>query len=757
MKRTRRSVKQPVVEESSSEDEALVSKNNASGNKEKDTREDSSSESDIENYLQPINKIDLSSSFFSLSKTSNESSENVRGETTVNSRLSDTSSDENDSISEIQNKVNDNEGATDTFKMGFQHIDEFKKKIEETKKHVELYNKKNTLQKIERTKIKKTTNDLELNLDISDLLALGETRQLNLNNIRKEDLHPSDFESSDEDWEEVKIKENQESQDSVKTIPKEGIQITVDAMPDNVKKKKKVDFLAAMKRRLNRIRKENQVYVHKVHVLCWIAHGNYVNMIINNNDILSQTLTLLPSEKSYPSERTDLGYLEKIVQWYKKTVVIIDKSVPTKLDLQGCLQLQIARKQAFNNKMYVFIFIALLRSLGIQTRLIMSFQVEPLRPPANELHSLAKENPKSSKTKNKSANTNKIGKASASKINELSVDKSKSETSDAIEKKVTPSNQKKDKNKRNVNIKKDQNTSHKSNINKTSNDEKNYLLTNKDSMKRTAVTSSKELKIKMPRLVNLKKSKATIPQVDGLYESSDSSNEDQSILPMKIVQIDGPNDVKTNLKKLNKADSQKLSNARKKTINSQTSSQSKNSLVKKASGNINSDTDEFTEHTKKTPISKIKKLNHKTTKRQMDVKSDIMNLIKGRILEQRHIDHSRMVKKRKPTYLDNDSDSDYAPEPIKKKHHDSDSDQDYFVQKTKVKKRIRVKKEDNKLKVISSESDLDESGRKKKKAINVWVEVFLETEEKWICADVVRGQVHCVNEIYVSKVNYSLS
>lgn len=102
-------------------------------------------------------------------------------------------------------------------------------------------------------------------MDISKLLKAGESKQITLENIKESDLHPSDFESSDEDWEEVKIKDSQEQKDKP-IISKQGLQIMVDVMPDSMKKKKEVDLLAAMKRRLNRIRKENQVYIHKVNI-----------------------------------------------------------------------------------------------------------------------------------------------------------------------------------------------------------------------------------------------------------------------------------------------------------------------------------------------------------------------------------------------------------------------------------------------------------------------------------------------------------
>lgn len=805
MHRSRRSVKKPIVCETSSEDEGPATKIKKTKNtKQIKTIDNSSSESDIESYLQPINKIDLSSSFFSLPKKSDDFYKENKPKSYCMSSSSDSSLDKNEILSTENNKIEvfEEQSTNDTFKMGFQQMDEFKRKMEETKKQIEQYNEKRKSQNVQS---KKEKDEPILDLDISDLLALGETKkQLNLENIKREDLHSSDFEPSGDEWEEVKIKEYQEVKHPIEeSIPKEGIQIVVDTLPNNAKKKKAVDFLAAMKRRLNRIRKENQVYVHKVHLLCWIAHGNYVNMNINNSDILSQALTLLPSENSYPSDRIDLSYLEKIVQWYKKTIAVTDKPIPKKLDLMSCLQLQIAKKKAFNNKMNVLIFIAILRALSIQTRLLLSFQVEPLRPPASELHSLAKENLENKDNKIIKKNKETDGKTASTSVSNQEVDLVHKKFHLAPKKKVISKKEKKsiqeDKQKRvssnevknkpnsidkkreasivvennEKEIKKGNLKTDSSNLvrsTKTKQTTKGEAFTNiasttgnKTTRKRTTRNQPEASDNKLPRLEERRRSKRNIPQVDGMCDSSESSSEDKITYSKSILQLDGPSDVKEPKKKkmLQKLKSNSIDINKSSLKEKKTSNVSKLSLSRLKPHKTNSDEvddsltqdseDEFVSSSNNRVVSKKKLDLQNVPRRQLDVKNDIINLIKGRIAEQKHADHSRMVKKHKKTYVDSDSDSDYAPEPVQKKHH-SDSDNDYFVPKAKVKKRIRVKKEGNALKVISSDSDLDESGKKKRKGVNVWVEVFLEAEETWICVDVVKGQVHCVNEIYVSML-----
>lgn len=57
--------------------------------------------------------------------------------------------------------------------------------------------------------------------------------------------------------------------------------------------------------------------------------------------------------------------------------------------------------------------------------------------------------------------------------------------------------------------------------------------------------------------------------------------------------------------------------------------------------------------------------------------------------------------------------------------------------------------------VLSSDDDQPTDGAKKR-GVDVWCEVYAEEEEQWISVDVVKAQVHCSREIYVSNFNYTL-
>jgi xeroderma pigmentosum group C-complementing protein len=73
---------------------------------------------------------------------------------------------------------------------------------------------------------------------------------------------------------------------------------------------------------------------------------------------------------------------------------------------------------------------------------------------------------------------------------------------------------------------------------------------------------------------------------------------------------------------------------------------------------------------------------------------------------------------------------------VKKKRRESEDD---FSPKVKVKRRVQVKPE------------TEDEKLRKKQGVDVWAEVFLENEEKWISVDVFKAQVHCVNELHVSR------
>nr|CAD7261438.1 unnamed protein product [Timema shepardi] len=229
-------------------------------------------------------------------------------------------------------------------------------------------------------------------MDVSQLLALGEgPSNMNVPNYKeplvngiKNSPHSSDDEVSD--WEDVET-----SQPLNPTIPKEGVQVTL-KLPNMFQNRKKrgFDWEAHVKRRINRVKRDIQVLIHKVHLLCLLAHGLYINSILNSNTLMGLSLSLLPSDDCYPPKHADISYLEKFVLWFTKTISINKKPVVSTNNspLIKLLEEQFEKKAANSIFEGVLMFVCILRTLGLKVRLVMSFQPLPLKPPGDELCSI---------------------------------------------------------------------------------------------------------------------------------------------------------------------------------------------------------------------------------------------------------------------------------------------------------------------------------------------------------------------------------
>lgn len=180
-----------------------------------------------------------------------------------------------------------------------------------------------------------------------------------------------------------------------------------------------------MKRKINRVKKEYQVYMHKVHVLCWLAHGNYVSRVLNDQSILAAALSLVPSKECYPGERVDMKYVEQITTWFKDKVTLKqdkheNKYRPKAPPLTEILQKQIKSRIFTTKKYIVFVFVSMLRSLGLQCRVMFNFVTLPIKPPSTELCSLStKSKDDKSEDKKESKSTDKEKKVSLCKSTKI--------------------------------------------------------------------------------------------------------------------------------------------------------------------------------------------------------------------------------------------------------------------------------------------------------------------------------------------------
>lgn len=153
--------------------------------------------------------------------------------------------------------------------------------------------------------------------------------------------------------------------------------------------KKQIDLEACLKRRLNRDIKERQVFLHKSSVLCWLAHGNITNRLLNNMSLMQMCLKLLPSKNAYPDGDTCVKYYNSITAWFHSVFALKSKNLYPPLKkipaTPTWLALQIQKKQALCKRDFILLFVILLRSIGIQCRLVINFAVPPMRPPQKDL------------------------------------------------------------------------------------------------------------------------------------------------------------------------------------------------------------------------------------------------------------------------------------------------------------------------------------------------------------------------------------
>lgn len=220
-------------------------------------------------------------------------------------------------------------------------------------------------------------------------------------------------------------------------VPKEGLQVVVELPGQEARKRNKIDIETEIKRKLNKIKREHQLDLHKTNILCWIAHMNAVNQQLNNTELMVLINKLVPGQQCYPKDKTDISYFEQISKWYKSLIAVRDDDVYPRIrnrpPLVQSLSLQIKNKAAICKRDYVFIFVILARSIGLQCRIVHNLVTAPIRPLMSDLCRISekKEEPKTINVKKE----NKMSSNSKSKT--LKVSK-KSETSVKIESKAIP-------------------------------------------------------------------------------------------------------------------------------------------------------------------------------------------------------------------------------------------------------------------------------------------------------------------------------
>lgn len=332
--------------------------------------DDNSSESESEFFVSP-NKIDLNSSFFDKKEKKNYAVL-CKARTCENSDDSDEFSNVNDSNSvELFSQVLKNLENTQAICSQSENAEKLETVINKSTQQ-----KKSKVVHAEQEKI-------HLSQHVHELLFKGEGKT---------------FESDgDENYSENENL-NEATSSANYTTPKEGVKITLPGTGIILKKKRNgPDLNTIIENRINQRLRANQVLVHKVGVLCWLAHGFHVNKVINDAEIMSASLSLIPTE-NLPKKRSDLKYLEKFVIWFKKKFVFKNKEEKEQSITKEMLLKRLQEKEVLNYKELVFLCIAMLRAMGLNCRLIISLHPPPLKLQRNQLF---RTKPKEEKDKEK--------------------------------------------------------------------------------------------------------------------------------------------------------------------------------------------------------------------------------------------------------------------------------------------------------------------------------------------------------------------
>lgn len=167
------------------------------------------------------------------------------------------------------------------------------------------------------------------------------------------------------------------------TIPNM-VEITV-KLPNDIKCKKGQDMQNVLRRRMNAICKDTQVLIHKVNLLLWISYGNHLNRVLNSPEVMGSALSLVPSKNAYPPKQCDLSYLENYIKWFSKKIKILSKSSPLSEITALSLVENFSKCEAKTKYELIAMFISMLRSLGLNARLVINLNAISIKPTSEQL------------------------------------------------------------------------------------------------------------------------------------------------------------------------------------------------------------------------------------------------------------------------------------------------------------------------------------------------------------------------------------
>ncbi|XP_072454466.1 DNA repair protein complementing XP-C cells isoform X1 [Notamacropus eugenii] len=227
--------------------------------------------------------------------------------------------------------------------------------------------------------------------------------------VKKDSHRENDEDESEDDWEEVEeltepVPDEMGGttaffQSALSTKP---VEIEIET-PEQMKarerrEKRQTELETYLRRMMKRFTKEVREETHKVHLLCLLANGFFRNNICNEPDLQAFGLSIIPARftKVLPN-KMDVPYLSSLVKWFIATFTVnAELSTDERDDLHSTLGRRFAIYSARDNEELVHIFLLILRSLQLLTRLVLSLQPLPLKLLAAKGKKKSLENPGSS-------------------------------------------------------------------------------------------------------------------------------------------------------------------------------------------------------------------------------------------------------------------------------------------------------------------------------------------------------------------------
>ena len=128
--------------------------------------------------------------------------------------------------------------------------------------------------------------------------------------------------------------------------------------------------------------------MHKTHLLCLLAHGRYINKILNDPTVMGCALSVVTNNNVYPPKRLNLTHLQQVLVWFIKKIPLVNdlrEDDYDKLPLETILSKRFQKQCAYTNRELVLMFVAFARAIGINARLVLSFRPISWKPSSDVL------------------------------------------------------------------------------------------------------------------------------------------------------------------------------------------------------------------------------------------------------------------------------------------------------------------------------------------------------------------------------------